>query len=156
MDKHIIWNSNLFHWRASICGWVMHFSEISFSVRALEQTSPNCWGDWVLAELLFEMRAAWFQCGPKLFFFSSSSSLFQNQSLELLRKPGGFLRLWDGGALQLSMLHFSPCFVANCLQLPWFDPTLTGSFNSVWVSINWHTYLGKYYLLGILTIYIRK
>ena len=47
----------------------MYFSEISFSVRALEQTSPNCWGSWALAELLFEVRAAGFQCGPKLFFF---------------------------------------------------------------------------------------
>ena len=52
-----------------MCGLVMHFSEIKFSVRALEQTSPNCWGSWALAELLFEVKAAGFQCGPKLFFF---------------------------------------------------------------------------------------
>lgn len=72
----------------------MHFPEISLFVRALEQTSPNCWGSWALVELLFEVRAAGFQCGPMFFFFFFYS--FQNQSLELLRELGSFLRLWDG------------------------------------------------------------
>ena len=46
----------------------MDFSGINFSVRALELTSPDCWGSWAQAGLSFGVTAAGFQCGPLDFF----------------------------------------------------------------------------------------